>query len=333
MAKRERRKKEQESWGGSPIIRVRTAGTVYTLLTIVLGVVAVNSGNNLLYLMTAMLLGYMLASGIAGRRNLTGARAALIFPDEIWAGRPFQATVRVDGLRRTSLHMIEVILHVQGHAPGDGASPPRAFFGLVPALGSASRDVVLTLPRRGGARVALEIVSCYPFDFFTRYAWRPLWAEALVFPTPLQDDAILTSAAGDGDEPTVRAARDPDADASNVAGIRPYQDGDPMNRVHWKISARTGRLSTRLFDGASARPLMIDLDALVSHGLEHGLSVAAGQIVQAGREGLPVGLLDRGVRIPPASTRQERLDLLAHLALYERHGPALSEADTEAMAG
>ena len=60
---------------GTPVIRFRTAGVVYVALAILLGVVSVNSGNNLLCLVTSLLLGYMLASGVAGWRNVMGAEA------------------------------------------------------------------------------------------------------------------------------------------------------------------------------------------------------------------------------------------------------------------
>ena len=48
------------------VIRFRTAGVVHVVLTIVLGVVSVNSGNNLLCLVTSLMLGYMLSSGVPG---------------------------------------------------------------------------------------------------------------------------------------------------------------------------------------------------------------------------------------------------------------------------
>ena len=135
-----------------------------------------------------------------------------------------------------------------------------------------------------------------------------------------QDPALSQGGEEDGEDEEDAGAAAPGPDASNVAGIRPYQPGDPVNRVHWKISARTGKLNTRLFDASSNRAVTIDLDELVSHGLEHGLSVAAGRIVAAGREGTPVGMRDRGTTIPPALTRGDRLSLLERLALYEFRG-------------
>ena len=306
-----RRSRKDRPWTGSPIIRLRTAGTVYTLLTIMLGVVAVNSGNNLLYLLTALLLGYMLASGVAGRRNIMGARAALELPDEIYAGIPFEASIRVENPRSAPLHMIEVTVRLE---EGEGVAP-RAFFGVVPPHGAASRGVVLTLPRRGTVRVALEVSSVFPFDFFTRFAWDRNWTTALTFPTPAPDASVV--AVGEAEEEGAASVGSSRSDASDAAGVRPYQTGDPVSRVHWKITARTGKLSTRLLEGEAPVGLLIDLDGLVRDGLERGLSAAAGRILQAERESAPIGMMDRGTLFPPAPGRQNRLALLRRLALYE----------------
>src|SRR5262245_19060220 len=37
---------------------------------------------------------------------------------------------------------------------------------------------------------------------------------------------------------TLRLYEDP----TRIAGVRPYEPGDPLNRVHWKATARAGRL-------------------------------------------------------------------------------------------
>ncbi len=34
-------------------------------------------------------------------------------------------------------------------------------------------------------------------------------------------------------------------DPTRVAGVRPYQHGDPLNRIHWRASARTGQWQSR----------------------------------------------------------------------------------------
>lgn len=37
-------------------------------------------------------------------------------------------------------------------------------------------------------------------------------------------------------------------DPTRIAGVRPYQLGDPLNRIHWRATARTGALHSKLYE-------------------------------------------------------------------------------------
>src|SRR5262249_37627414 len=37
-------------------------------------------------------------------------------------------------------------------------------------------------------------------------------------------------------------------DPSRIAGVREYQAGDPLNRVHWPSTARTGQLQCKVYE-------------------------------------------------------------------------------------
>jgi uncharacterized protein (DUF58 family) len=39
-------------------------------------------------------------------------------------------------------------------------------------------------------------------------------------------------------------------DPTRIAGVRPYQQGDSMNRIHWRATARTGVLHSRVFESS-----------------------------------------------------------------------------------
>jgi uncharacterized protein (DUF58 family) len=39
-------------------------------------------------------------------------------------------------------------------------------------------------------------------------------------------------------------------DPTRVAGVRPYQRGDPLNRIHWRATARTGELQSRSYESS-----------------------------------------------------------------------------------
>ncbi len=49
-------------------------------------------------------------------------------------------------------------------------------------------------------------------------------------------------------------------DPTQMVGIREYQPGDPLNRLHWKATARTGVLHSRVFQPTSLQGAMIVLD-------------------------------------------------------------------------
>jgi uncharacterized protein (DUF58 family) len=49
-------------------------------------------------------------------------------------------------------------------------------------------------------------------------------------------------------------------DPTRTAGVREYQVGDPLQRVHWKITARTGVLHCRVFEPTSLAGATILLD-------------------------------------------------------------------------
>ncbi|MDA0591443.1 MAG: DUF58 domain-containing protein [Planctomycetota bacterium] len=49
-------------------------------------------------------------------------------------------------------------------------------------------------------------------------------------------------------------------DPTRVAGVRPYQRGDALNRIHWKATARTGELHSRIFDPSTVAGATILLD-------------------------------------------------------------------------
>jgi uncharacterized repeat protein (TIGR01451 family) len=47
-------------------------------------------------------------------------------------------------------------------------------------------------------------------------------------------------------------------DPTRIAGVRSYEAGDPLNRVHWRASARTGQLHSKIYE-----PLTIAGDTMV----------------------------------------------------------------------
>lgn len=88
-------------------------------------------------------------------------------------------------------------------------------------------------------------------------------------------------------------------DPTRMAGLREYQPGDPMNRIHWKASARTDQLFTKIYEPSSVTggTLILDLhgDSYVpemkEQRVELAVTVAASIAYLLDLSGEQVGLL------------------------------------------
>jgi uncharacterized protein (DUF58 family) len=49
-------------------------------------------------------------------------------------------------------------------------------------------------------------------------------------------------------------------DPTRIAGVRGYQSGDPLNRIHWRATARTGALHSKIYEPSTVAGATILLD-------------------------------------------------------------------------
>lgn len=49
-------------------------------------------------------------------------------------------------------------------------------------------------------------------------------------------------------------------DRERFAGVRPYEPGDPLNRIHWKLTGHVGGLHTKLFEPTRSADVLLLLD-------------------------------------------------------------------------
>jgi uncharacterized protein (DUF58 family) len=96
------------------------------------------------------------------------------------------------------------------------------------------------------------------------------------------------------------------ADPFRVAGTRPYQPGDPLNRIHWGATARTGDLQVRVTEPTTGIALALFVngwsfphfwEGTEPLSFERGCSLAASVAAWAAEQGIPVGLWANGVAV------------------------------------
>jgi uncharacterized protein (DUF58 family) len=117
----------------------------------------------------------------------------------------------------------------------------------VPAGGSTVLKYEIECDTRGYYQIGptlLETGDLFGLHRRHRIVTRPFFLMVLprVVPLPKYDFASQRPIG------EVNVARRLFEDPTRNAGVRPYQVGDPLQRVHWRATARTGELQCRVFD-------------------------------------------------------------------------------------
>jgi len=277
-----------------------------------LGVAAVNTGNNLLYLLSAMLLGLVVMSGVLSEAVMRGLRLRPIVPDEIYAGRPF---VLGAGVANRKIRVPSYSLTLEVLAAGKAE---RTLY--LPRVGPGEEQVVAweaVLPRRGRRRLGgLRVTTLFPFGVFVKAARPVLDAEVLVFPAVGPAPAhLLRQLNGAGSARARRRGRGHD-----LHNLRDYQPGDDPRLIHWRSSARTQVLTVREMEAevsVDARIVLEGRGRAEPARLEQAIADAASLAVHLLRGGAGVELVGPAVHVPlghgPGQARRV-LTALAELA-------------------
>ena len=237
-------------------VRCSSEGIRFILLALALGVAALNTANNLLYLLLAMLLSVIVVSGILSERCLKGLTICRSLPPHIFAGRPVTVGLRITNEKSRcpsfSLRVTEAI---------ENASMGKALHILhLPPRTSMTRSYPLLVSRRGRHRMeTINVMTCFPFSLFVKTAKIPVKAELVAYPNPgplpqaLQDEL---HAMGAERQAIQRGPGD------SLYNLRDYSPGDDARNIHWKTSARQGRLVVRETETQDRRQVILALPTL-----------------------------------------------------------------------
>ena len=162
--------------------RLTREGIIYLATVFVIVLAAVNTGNNLLFMILACLLAGILISGIISRVVLTGLELNIELPEHVFAGQPILASVEV---RNEKNMMPSFSLRVVGTGEKTGAeilSRP-VYFPYIPHESAARQKVELLFPRRGVYRQsAFGIRTKFPFGFLEKTRRVDSEMELVVYP-------------------------------------------------------------------------------------------------------------------------------------------------------
>ncbi len=275
---------------------VTRAGMIYILISVVIGIAAINTGNNLLYVVVAALLSAILVSGVASALVLRSLALDVHLPEHAFAGRPMLArlllrnasswlpsfSVRVVPAKRkykSSAHWrweASTFGWPRNRAPQnqwfqlpdrrlrrvpDAAEKPilqeSVYFPFLAAGQELRADLEMSFPSRGRySEKNFGLATRFPFAFLMKTRRINLARELIVYPAVESTEQFMEVL------PMVTGEFETfvRGRGHDLYLIREYMPDDSARHVDWKATARTGALKVREFSREDERKLRIVFD-------------------------------------------------------------------------
>jgi uncharacterized protein (DUF58 family) len=273
---------------------VTRAGMIYILISVIIGIAAINTGNNLLYVVVAALLSAILVSGVASAQVLRSLTLDVHLPEHVFAGRPILArlllrnasswlpsfSVRIVPARRKSKNRwgweAYTFAWPRNRAPEDQwlrlpdrrlrrvreeAEKPilreSVYFPFLAPLQELRADLEMSFPDRGRyLEKNFGLATRFPFSFLMKTRRVNLAREVIAYPEvePTEQFREVLPMVTGEFETFVRGR------GHDLYLIREYMPDDSARHVDWKATARTGALKVREFSREDERKLRIVFD-------------------------------------------------------------------------
>lgn len=345
------------SWLMPMSFSVTREGGLYILVIFLLSLAAINTGNNLLFLILATLLAAIVTSGSFARASLKSLSVAVDVPENVFVGEHVSIKVSLRNSKRIfpsfSVSVedtggrlppgkpggLKLLAFRRSHRQQPGHHPDKsilrhaAYFPVL--LPGEKRSVLVnqSFPSRG--RYALEgfrLSTRFPFGFFQRGERVRATGDVLVYPRIQEVSSyfhLLPFLPGHLEGRHVGLGE-------SLYALRKYRDGESARRVDWKATAKTGELMAREYAREEESRLCLILDNWIRRPagddcalqFEKAVSLAASLAAHFTEEGAELEYLTPEEYVARGIGREHLYRILRSLAVIDfRRVPEGSSSD------
>jgi uncharacterized protein (DUF58 family) len=300
-------------------------GKYFVGITVGVGFAAINTGNNLLYLLLGMMFSLIIASGVLSEMSLRGLEVSRVPPGRLHARRPVLMGI---GLKNKKGRLPSFSIEVEDLVD-ERPLDKKCYFLKLPAGRLQHTSYRHSFQRRGRYTfTGFQLSTKFPFALFRKSRTVELRSEVIVYPqlVPLGPPPPPRAHAM-GEEARGRPGR-----RGEFGGLHRFREGDDPRDIHWRSSARLGRTMVREYEDETARRVSIFLDNSLPdgeacadedarEGLERAVSVAASLAADYLERGYAVRVVTRGEAVPWLQGSGQLPRLLRALALLPATTP------------
>lgn len=290
-------------------MKMTREGKRFVLATALIAVAAVNTGNNLIYLIFSLMLSFVLLSVVLLRINLSGISLDVSLDHPVFAGEQTFALFTVGNKKRL---MPAYSIHIA--APGV-TSPVYVVF--IASRDAVQRQVKVMFGKRGLYSYGdFTVESGFPFILFEKSVTLQVSGEVLVYPALMDVERLVPDMAGREGIGTAMTTGSGD----EIHSLREFRYGDDWRKIHWKASAKTSEFMVKEYAMTDIRKITIILDNLLPSEevfFEKNLSLAGSLVRYFLDAGFFVRVLSCKKVIPFGAGEEHLFKVLDILALMQ----------------
>jgi uncharacterized protein (DUF58 family) len=280
-------------------------GIVFLGLSLFVGFAALNTGNNLLYLTFGMMLSFIAVSGITSLVNLSRIEVILEPPEDVFAWAPAYIRFSVKNLKML-IPSYSLTIDIGGE---------KAYLSYLPSKVEKTVSIQHVFKRRGWNKMPETVLfTRFPFGFFKKWIRIDLGdGEVLVYPRVerigIEKERIRHSF-GELESDRLGFGND-------LRSIRGYNEGDNPKLIHWKTSAKLGRLMLRELQDDESRKATIEFNPTRDKSeLEQQISYTASLLLELMNRDYEVEFVAPDRTFSSSELSRSPRPVLRYLALY-----------------
>ena len=236
-------------------LKLTREGKYFIAITFGVGFAAINTGNNLLYLLLGMLLSLIVVSGVMSELSLRNLTVVRRLPPRAQVGRPHLVEIEIyNHKKRIPSYAIE-IEDLRAGQPAD----KRCFFLKISPRSAQVAAYRRTPARRGRDRhVGFRVATRFPFGLFEKS--RELHAEGDLIIYPAVDPVRLPQ-----QQPGRRIGGHGAVDrgtGEEILSVRPMREGDDPRDIYWRKSVIADQMVLRERARETRRDVDLVLDSV-----------------------------------------------------------------------
>lgn len=244
--------------------RVTLEGAFYIFFMLAIGLSALNTGTQLLFLLFAIMCAFMILSAVMAASSISDLKIERELPREVTMLEPVTIRFHVKNVKqRWSSFSLRIVDFLE-----DLTTVGVAFVPNVEPGKTVTTEYRSVFPCRGHYRFRrIQVISRYPFGWIKRATSRPLVSELIVLPALIDlTENPIEAAVDAGDISSQKKGH-----GAGLYGIRKYIEGESVRDVHWKLTARTGNVMVREFESDEKRKASVLLDNRLEGANDHAL--------------------------------------------------------------